>query len=118
MYAIYLTICQMKKVSLQKIFTEIQAPRHKLFDIHTWGCPVYALDPKLQEGNKLQRWQPRSRKGFFVDFSNQHSSDVPLILNLQTSSISAQFHVMFDNNLSTVNSIAENKDPTFLITYN
>ena len=62
------------------LFTGTQAPRHKLFDIHTRGCPVYVLDPKLQKGKKLPRWQPRSRKGVFVGFSNQHSSDVPLYL--------------------------------------
>ena len=32
------------------VFTGMQAPRHKLFDIHTWGCPVYVLDPKIQVG--------------------------------------------------------------------
>ena len=72
---------------------------------------MYVLDPKLQEGKKLPRWQPRSRKGVFVGFSNQHSSDVPLILNLQTGSISPQFHVVFDDNVSTVKSIDDNDDP-------
>ena len=64
---------------------------------------MYVLDPKLQTGKKLSRWQSRSRKWFFVGFSNQHSSNVPLILNLQTGSISPQFHVVFDDKFSTVN---------------
>ena len=23
---------------------------------HVWGCPVYVLDPKLQDGKKLPKW--------------------------------------------------------------
>ncbi len=30
-----------------------QFPRHKLKDIHTWGCPVYVLDPSLQQERKF-----------------------------------------------------------------
>jgi len=26
---------------------------------HVWGCPVYVLDPKLQDGKKLPKWNPR-----------------------------------------------------------
>ena len=27
---------------------------------HVWGCPVYVLDPKLQDGKKLPKWDPRA----------------------------------------------------------
>jgi hypothetical protein len=87
------------------LFTGTQIPRHKLRDIHVWGCPVYVLDPTLQAGKKLPKWQPRSRRGLFVGLSDSHSSDVPLILNLSTGSISPQFHVVFDDSFSTVMSI-------------
>ena len=79
--------------------------------MHVWGAPVYVLDPKLQQGKKLPRWQPRSRRGIFVGFSNDHSSDVPLVLNLTTGSISPQYHVVFDDEFSTVPSIDVNEDP-------
>jgi hypothetical protein len=96
------------------LFTGTQIPRHKLRDIHVWGCPVYVLDPTLQAGKKLPKWQPRSRRGLFVGLSDSHSSDVPLILNLSTGSISPQFHVVFDDSFSTVMSIGtEDKVPTF-----
>ena len=93
------------------IFTGTTVPRHKLRDLHVWGCPVFVLDPKLQQGQKLPRWQPRSRRGVFVGLSSSHSSDVPLVLNLQTGSISSQFHVVFDNSFSTVPSMAKEEDP-------
>jgi hypothetical protein len=100
-----------KGIAPADLFTGSMIPRHKLKDIHVFGCPVYVLDPKLQQGKKLPRWQPRSRIGVFVGFSAHHSSDIPLILNLQTGSISPQFHVVFDDSFSTVISIEESEDP-------
>ena len=38
------------------LFSGTQFPRHKLKDIYIWGCPVYVLDPTLQQGNKLSKW--------------------------------------------------------------
>ena len=29
-----------------------------VFNIHPWGCPVYILDEKLQNGQKIPRWEP------------------------------------------------------------
>ena len=92
------------------LFTGSTFPRHKLFQMHTWGCPVYVLDPKLQQGKKLPRWDPRARRGMFVGFSSVHSSDVPLVLNLQTGHISPQFHVVFDDDFSTVSSLPSTDD--------
>lgn len=40
-----------------------------------------------------------------------HSSDVPLVLNLQTRSISPQYHVGVDDAFSTVASISVDTDP-------
>ena len=77
------------------LFTGSTVPWHRLKDLHVWGCPVYILDPQLQAGQKLPRWQPRSRRGVFLGISNLHSSEVPLVLNLQTGSITPQFHVVF-----------------------
>jgi hypothetical protein len=42
------------------IFFDAAFPRHRLMDLHVWGCPVYVLDPKIQQGQKLSRWEPRS----------------------------------------------------------
>ena len=40
-----------------------------------------------------------------LDFLEVHSSQVPLILNVETKKISPQFHVIFDDNFHTVNSL-------------
>jgi len=93
------------------IFTGSLVPRHGLKDLHVWGCPSYVLDPKMQNGMKLPRWEPRSRRALFVGMSPNHSSNVPLVLKLKTGSISPQFHVVFDDFFSTVMSIPEGDDP-------
>lgn len=79
-------------------------PTHVLVNAHVFGSPAYVLDPKLQGLSKLPKFSPRSRRGMFVGFSQQHSSTVPLILNLSTLSITPQFHVVFDDWFTTVNS--------------
>jgi hypothetical protein len=41
----------------------------------------------------------------------QHSSEVPLVLNLTTGSIDTQYHVVFDDQFTTVSSIEREMDP-------
>jgi hypothetical protein len=94
------------------IFFGSAVPRHRLMDIHVWGCPVYVLDRKIQQGQKLPRWAPRSKIGMFLGLSQQHASEVPLVLNIGTGSITTKFHVVFDDLFTTVPSIErENEAP-------
>jgi hypothetical protein len=74
-------------------FTGRTVPCHCLQSIYIWRCPVYILDPHLHAGKKLSCWQPCSRQGVFLGFSRLHSIGVPLILYLDTGSITPQFHV-------------------------
>ncbi len=69
---------------------------------HVWGCPAYVLDPKLQDGKKIPKWNPRSRRGVYLGVSPEHSSTVGRILNLRTRNVSAQYHVVYDDYFSTV----------------
>ena len=73
---------------------------------HVFGCPVYVLDAKLQDGKKIPKWDSRARQGIFVGFSTEHSTTVPLILNPKTQHISPQYHVIFDDDFSTVPAIS------------
>jgi hypothetical protein len=70
----------------------------------TFGCPAYVLDPVLQDGKKLPKWKPRSRRGQFLGISPTHSSTIGLIRNLNTGFISPQFHVLFDELFQTIHS--------------
>ncbi len=60
-------------------------------------------------GRKYQKWSPRARLGLFLGFSEVHSSQVPLMLNVDTGKISPQFHVIFDDTFQTVHSLPSNK---------
>ena len=76
-----------------------------LSNFHVWGCPTYVLEPKLHKpGVKIPKWAPRSRRRVNMGFSKMHSTQVGLVLNLLTGSISPQFHVVFDDMFSTVTS--------------
>ena len=66
---------------------------------------------------EASKWKHLSRREMFVGFSPAHSSDVPLILNLHTVQISPQYHVVFDDNFSTVPSIASDTDHPHMLEY-
>ena len=70
--------------------------------LRVFGAPAYVLDPRLQDGKKIPKWEPRSRKGQFLGFSREHASTVGLIRNIRTGYISPQFHVVYDEEFTTV----------------
>ena len=85
-------------------------PRQALKNLHVWGAPTYMLDPRLQDGHKIPKFEPRSRKGLNLGWSPRHASTVPLVLNLQTGSVSPQFHVVIDDWFTTVSSDGDDPD--------
>ena len=73
-----------------------------LHRLHVFGCPVYVLDPRLQDGKKIPKWDPGSRGGQFLGFSSKHSSTIGNILNLRTGNISPQYHLVYDDEFPSV----------------
>jgi len=69
---------------------------------HVWGSPTFVLDPKLQDGKKIPKWNSRARVGQFLGFSEEHSSTVALIRHLKSGHVSPQFHIVVDDNFETV----------------
>ena len=74
----------------------------KLRRLKVFGCPAFVLDPRLQDGKKIPKWEARARKGQFLGFSMDHAATVGLIRHLKTGYISPQFHVVFDEHFDTV----------------
>ena len=74
----------------------------RLQNLPVWGCPVCVLQPTLQDGKKLPKWKPRSRRGQFVGWSPLHASNVAWVRDLRTGHTSPQFHVVFDNWFETI----------------
>ena len=70
---------------------------------HTFGCPCFVLDARLQSGlGTVPKWEPRSRLGIYVGHSPAHAGTVALVLNPRTGHVSPQFHIVFDDLFTTV----------------
>ena len=50
----------------------------------TRGVPSYVLDPCLQDGKKIPKWEPMARRGQFMGVSIKHASNIGMIRNLTT----------------------------------
>lgn len=85
-----------------ELFTSTQSDHRDLLRSHVWGCPVYVLDPQLAEGKKIPKWNRRSRLGQFLGFSDEHSSLVGRVRNLETNYVSPQYHLVYDDNFSSI----------------
>ena len=81
----------------------------KFQDFHVWGCPVYVLGSALSGGRSIPRWKPRLSRGMYVGHSIKFGHSVPLVLDLDTGSITGQFHVVFDDWFQTVPSTSNTK---------
>jgi len=73
-----------------------------LANLWPWGCPVYVLEPKIYEGKKLPKWDPKAKRGQFLGMSKRHASTIGLICNLRTEAVSPQYHVVYDEHFTTV----------------
>ena len=90
-----------------ELWTVTKSSHTALQTAHPWGCPVYVLEPKLQDGQKIPKWQPRSHRGQYVGASPVHASTVGLIRHLTTENISPQFHCVYDDFFETIDSTDE-----------
>ena len=104
-YAVYLWNLIPKhpsSLSPTELFYSVKSDHAELKRAKVWGCPTYVLDPRLQDGKKIPKWEPRSQLGQFVGRSSSHSSTVGLIRNISTGKVSPQFHTVFDNHFTTL----------------
>ena len=85
-----------------ELFTKEKADHCELLRAHVWGCPVYVLDPTLQDGKKIPKWNKRSRLGQFLGFLDEHSSLVGCVCHLGTNFVSPQYHVVYDDKFETI----------------
>jgi hypothetical protein len=105
-YAIYmhnhLPSLDMRVSPLERSTNTILDNHNHLTGAHVFGCPVYVLDPRLQDSKKIPKCSMRSRRGIYLGVSKHHSSTVHLILNPDTGIISPQYHCIFDDTFSTI----------------
>lgn len=70
--------------------------------LRIFGCPVFILEKRLQDGDSLPKGRARCWTGVYVGHSLYHAGTVPLIYNPVTTHILPQYHVTFDDCFSTV----------------
>ena len=72
-------------------------------DFRTWGYPVYILNASNQSGGiETSKWEPRSHIEIYLGRSSVHAGNVSLALNLHTGLVSLQYHLIFDDEFTTV----------------
>ena len=83
----------------EMMFSNTIGSSTSLSHFHTFGCPVYILDARLQSvgGVGPPKWDPRARLGIYLGHSPSHSGSVALVMNPKTSFVSPQFHLVFDD---------------------
>ena len=108
---VYNNIPRSNNTSPSDLFFGTRVLRYKLQNMHVWGCHVYVLNPSLQAGKKIPRWEPRSKRGVFCGLSMIQSSEVPQVLKITNGIITIQFHVVFDYLFTTVSSIEIEEQP-------
>ena len=94
--------CDSKIAPIELFTNEKLTDYNAIARLHVWGCPVYVLDPKLQDGKKVPKWNPRTRRGQCLGYSPEHSTHIGRTLNLRTGYTLPQFHVVC-NDLFTPN---------------
>ena len=90
-----------------ELWSQSKSSLSVITNTHPWGCPTYVLQARLQNGQKIPRWDPRSRRGQYLGVSPLHASSVGLVRNPKTGRVSPQFHIVFDDWFETINCSTE-----------
>jgi hypothetical protein len=73
-YAVWLynhTPGRISGLSPEELFTGSSVDCWHLRQARVWGCPTYVLNPRLQDGGRLPKWEPRARTGQFLVFFSE-----------------------------------------------
>jgi hypothetical protein len=68
-----------------ELVTKEQSDYKDILRCHVWGCPVYVLEAKLQNDQKLPKWTRRACLRQFVGFSDEYPSLVANVRHLTWS---------------------------------
>ena len=93
---------QLSGLTPLELITKQKVDHRDILRSHVRGCLVYVLEPKLQNGQKLPKWNQRSRLGQFLGYLDEHSSLVANVRHLGTGYVSPQYHVVFNDLFETV----------------
>ena len=80
---------------------------------HTLFCPIYILDSRLHNAGSAgpPKRESHSRIGVYLGHSTFHAGSVALVFNPSTGRVSPQYHVVFDDEFSTVPHMEKGSTP-------
>ncbi len=80
---------------------------------HTLFCSIYILDHHLQSAGGLgpPKWEPMLRIGVYLGHSPFHTGSVALVFNPKTARVSPKYHIIFDDNFTTVPNMEQGEVP-------
>ena len=67
-----------------------------------FGFHCFICDHKLCQKKLIPKWTPKSRHAVYHGISPQHAGSVALVLNFKTGYISPKFHIIFDDDFTTI----------------
>ena len=83
-------------------FTDTEA-EIRCEDFHIWGYPMSILAEENQSGiTGTPKWEPRARAEVYLGHSPSNAANMALLLNLKTGHVSPQYHIVDDDEFSTV----------------
>ena len=85
-----------------EIFTGVKR-RTNIKEYHIFGCPTHVLNFRLCSGGGLPKCNPCARRGIYIVVSPEHTSNVSLVYNTETEYVSPQYHVVYDDDFTSVN---------------
>jgi hypothetical protein len=95
------SICHSKQKSPYELVTGQLSPWY-INDFRVFGCPLYVLQKKLQDGDSYSKWKACSWQGMYVGQSSCHESSIPLIFYPSTTHVSPQFHMVYDEGFQSL----------------
>ena len=76
--------------------------KYHIKQCHLFDYPFYILNDVLQDNKTQPKQLPRPRVGVYLGRSREHASNVSYVLNLKTGHISPQYHIIYDDDFTTV----------------
>lgn len=70
-----------------ELWFQSQNINHNVLHTHPIGFPGFVFNPKLQDGNKVPKWETWASREILIGFFSYHSLLVPLVLNISTGEI-------------------------------
>ena len=83
-------------LSPSDIFTKTQSDHRDLLRARVWGCPVFVLHHKLQDGQKIPKFNRRSCMGQFLGFRDETVSTIQNDTRLEDTTVEQIFNDLFE----------------------